>query len=130
MPEQYLTKQMITDLDDIGFTTRYQYMIDFSQFNHDKWSLDYKTDDTAPIYWYIKCHTYLLNASQGHDPKIKCKYVSVIYRFILEYKFVLDDPKWPRLKTTTIEKARQLREDPYCTDECKDTLNLFLSIIN
>ena len=125
----YITEQMIENLDDDGFTEIYYSMINCNQINPNKWDMIHRRDDTTPIYWFMKCLRYLLNQVEGLDPQIKCKYVSIVFRMILQYKFVLNDPRFARFKPIAIQKARDLREDQDCTYECKVTLNLFLNVI-
>ncbi len=131
LEQYYLTNQMVDDLNDDGFTERYYSMINYNQISPNKWDIIYQHDDTAPIYWFIKCQQYLSDALRGLDPQMRCKYISISFRIILEYKFIFNYQKMAaRYKPAAILKARELREDPLCTDECKATLSLFLNVVN
>lgn len=123
---------MVAGMEDDELLEKYNLMrlCENTSRKPNKWDWRYHNDRTTPIYWFTQITKYILNSLAGKDVQIKCKYISVLFRLVLEYRFILEQRKFQKFKAVTIQKAYELREDAECTDECKQTLNLFLNVID
>ncbi len=130
MLEVYINPVMVVELGDEALIEIYNELHVCAQNNPNKWKPRQRHDNTTPVHWWWKAIKYILGAIAGKDNQIKCKYISVLFRIVLQYYFILQQRSFRKFKATTIQKAYDLREDAECTDECKQTLNLFLNVVN
>ncbi len=123
---------MVAGMDDDELLEKYNLMrlCENTSRKPNKWDWRHHNDRTTPIYWFTQITKYILNSLAGKDVQIKCKYISVLFRLILQYSFILEQRNFRKFKAVTIQKAYDLREDADCTDECRQTLGLFLNVID
>jgi hypothetical protein len=130
MLEVYINPAMVAEVGDETLIQKYNQLHECAINNPNNWERRDRHDNTTPIYWFMKTIKYILDTIGDHDPQIKCKYISILFRIILQYRFILQQRQWDKFKAKSIQKAHDLREDAGCTDECKQTLNLFLNVVN
>lgn len=130
MLEVYINHAMVAEVDDESLIQKYNQLHECAINNPNRWERIDRHDNAAPIYWFMKIIKYILNKPADQDLQIRCKYISILFRIVLQYRFILRQRGWNKFKATSIQKANDLREDVACTDELKQTCNLFLNVVH
>ncbi len=126
----YLFRDEICNLDDEEILNYYDNLCETYENNPDGFDKQDAFDVDCPFMWYTKLIRELLQYCERQRKPMKIVVIMLIYKISIQFRNLFQFERFSgRYRTTALDKAHELLEDPDATNELKNVLRYFLNVV-